>query len=370
MIKIVYILEQFYLHGGVEKITAAKANYLVANGFEVTIIVNRQQGKQKVYPLNKNINFIDLAINYQQETSYFHPKNLVKAPFHILKLRKLLNKLKPNIVVMLSLQFDHYALPFITLAKTIREHHSSRYYYAIARQQTKSFPKKLRHSLDDYILNKYTHNVVLTPDEKQHYKLKNCLVIPNGIHLLKANTGYARKKIVLAAGRIAKVKNFEHLLLAWQQITTKHPDWQLEIYGGGDRHYQEKLQKQMHDLAIENTTCLCGNTTKLELKMQESAIYAMTSHTECYPMVLLEAQAAALPIISYDCPYGPRNIINEGLDGVLVENQNWKAFAIQLENLILDEAKRIEMSKNTLETVKRNQLTVIMKKWMDLFKTA
>jgi len=369
MKKIVYILEQFYLHGGIEKITATKANWLVMNGYEVTIIVNRQQNKPFVYPLHKAVNFIDLAIDYHSGISYFHPKNLVKAPQHIFKLQKLLNKLKPNVVIMLSLQFDHYALPIISTAKTIREHHSSRYYYAIERKKTISIFKKLKYSFEDYILKKYSHNVVLTPDEKKRYKANNLIVLPNGIVSSNNTLNLARKKIVLTAGRISKVKNFEHLIAIWQQITVKYPDWQLHIYGGGDIAYEKQLNQKIKDLGITKTTCLCGNTTELAIKMQEAAIYAMTSHTECYPMVLLEAQVAGLPIISYDCPYGPRNIIQGGLDGVLVENQNKEAFAIQLEKLILDEIKRVKMGKHAIITVKKNQLTTIMEEWVELFKT-
>ena len=369
MKKVVYILEQFYLHGGIEKITAAKVNWLIMNGYEVTIIVNSQQNKPFVYPLLEAVNFIDLALDYQSGISYFHPKNLIKAPRHIFKLHKLLNKLKPNVVIMLSLQFDHYTLPFITSAKTIREHHSSRYYYAIDRKKTTSIFKKLKYSFEDYILTKYSHNVALTPDEKKHYKANNLKVIPNGIVSSNNTLNLARKKIVLAAGRISKVKNFEHLLAIWQQLTVKYPDWQLHIYGGGAIAYEKQLNQKIKDLGIAKTTCLCGNTTELAKKMQEAAIYAMTSHTECYPMVLLEAQEAGLPIISYDCPYGPRNIIQDELDGVLVENQNKEAFAIQLEKLILDETKRTEMSKHAIVAVNKNRLAVIMEEWVKLFKT-
>ena len=365
--KIVYILEQFYLHGGGEKVTCAKVNWLSKNGFDVTLISNKQNNKKHIYPLNKNIKFIDLGVNYKKGTSYFHPKHLTLVPKHIIKLYKILSKIKPDIVVTLSLQFDYYFLPFMTKAKTIREFHSSRYYYEINRSKTKSVFKKFKYKIADFIEQKFTYNVVLTKDELKHYRSKNVIIIPNFTVDTTSSIASLDSKIVIAAGRIAPVKNFEALLTIWEHISTRKPDWKLAIYGDGEKEYKKKLLKKVNDLKIETSCHFYGAVSNLSNKMNNAAIYAMTSHTECFPMVLLEAQQVGLPIVSFDCPYGPRNIIKNKEDGFLVENKNNDNFVKSLEKLMMDVNLRKKMGEKALKNSAQKNIEVIMKKWVTLF---
>lgn len=367
--KIVYILEQFYLHGGVEKVTCAKANWLSKNGFDVTLISNKQNNKKHIYPLEKNIKFIDLGINYKKGTSYFHPKHLILVPKHITRLYKVLSKIKPDIVVTLSLQFDYYFLPFITKAKTIREFHSSRYLYDINRNKNNSFLKRIKYTIHDFIEEKYNHNVILTIDERKHYKSKNIVVIPNGINVISNSTAKLKKKTVISAGRIAPVKGFDKLIKTWTIIVKKYPDWKLEIYGEGKTKDINKLQKQINKLNLQKQVCLCGQTDNLQDKMLESSIYIMSSKTECFPMVLLEAQSVGLPIVSFDCSYGPKNIITHNQDGILVEDQNNDKLANAIMQLIENENTRIEMGTKAKENVKKLQEQEVMNMWFKLFES-
>ena len=113
-----------------------------------------------------------------------------------------------------------------------------------------------------------------------------------------------------------------------------------------------------------------GATNNLDKKMEEAAIYALTSATECFPMVLLESLACGLPIVSYNCPHGPNNIITNNEDGVLVTHNNVEAFSHNLTNLIRDEKGRLNMQKNALQNVKRFEETNIMQQWLNLFKSS
>jgi len=365
--KIVYILEQFYLHGGGEKVTCAKVNWLSKNGFDVTLISNKQNNKKHIYPLEKNIKFIDLGINYKKGTSYFHPKHLTLVPKHIIKLYKILSKIKPDIVVTLSLQFDYYFLPFMTKAKTIREFHSSRYLYNINRNKKNSFFKKIKYTIHDFIEKKYNYNVILTIDERKHYKSKNIVVIPNGINVISNSTAKLKKKTVISAGRIALVKGFDRLIKTWAIIAKKHPNWKLEIYGEGETKDINKLQKQINILNLQNQICLCGQTNNLQNKMLESSIYVMSSKTECFPMVLLESLAVGLPIVSFDCPYGPRNIISNNEDGFLVKDQDIYELAQAIIKLINDEELRFKMGKRAKKSTSRLKQDIVMKQWLKLF---
>ena len=368
MKKIVYIVEQFYLHGGIEKITAEKANFLDRKGYKITIISNNQGEKSPIYPLNDTINFIDLNINYNRSYSYFHGKNFLKFPKHILKLKKQLKAIDPDVVIDLSLQFDYYFLPFITKAKTIREFHNSRFYYEKTRTSNKSLLKKIKYKFSDFIESKYDYNCVLTPNELKYYRSTNVVVIPNGIILENSFDEESKSKTVLAAGRIAPVKNFEGLLRIWKNVSDRYPDWTLAIYGTGEATYISSLKKLAVQLNLPKKRYFCGITNALKLKMKEASIYAMTSFTECYPMVLLEAKSVGLPIISYDCPYGPQNIIQNNFDGLLVENQNESIFEEKLVLLIEDANLRQSITKNALQSIHKNTLEVIMQEWINLFE--
>jgi glycosyltransferase involved in cell wall biosynthesis len=101
--------------------------------------------------------------------------------------------------------------------------------------------------------------------------------------------------------------------------------------------------------------------------MQKASIFAMTSATECFPMVLLEAQSAGLAIVSYDCPYGPRNIIEDTIDGILTPVNEINQFAKKLKELILDDKARQSIGIAAKQNGMRFSKEKIMKQWDDLF---
>ena len=367
--RIVYMVEQFYLHGGIEKITAEKVNWLVSKGHEVYLISNQQFNKPLVYPLDNKVNFIDLKINYIMGKSYFHPSNLFKVPKHFNKLKKELKKIKPDIVVITSLQFDFYFLPFMPSIKTIREHHASRYYFTKEWLKKQNIVKRFKYKINHWIEGKYSYNIVLTKDELQHFDLSNISVIPNSIKIRKELKTDLDNKIVISAGRIAPVKGFEKLIEAWQIVAKNHADWKLNIYGDGDVKYKKILQNKIDVLHLQRQICLCGQTDDLEEKLCKSSIYAMSSKTECFPMVLLEAQAIGLPVVSFDCPYGPKNIINNMIDGILAENQNETKLAQAILKLIENNELRLAMGKQAKQNISNFSIEEIMKKWLYLFNS-
>jgi len=366
--KIVYVVEQFYLHGGIEKITAEKVNWLASKGHEVYLISNQQFDKPLVYLLDDKVIFLDLKINYISGKSYFYPTNLCKVPKHFSKLKKELKKIKPDIAVITSLQFDFYFLPFISNFKTIREHHASRYFFTKEWLKKQSIAKRFKYKVNHWIEGKYSHNLVLTKDELQHYNVKNISVIPNSIKIRKKLKTDLDNKTVISAGRIAPVKGFEKLIEAWQIVAKNHADWKLNIYGDGDVKYKKILQNKIDVLHLQHQICLCGQTDDLEEKLCKSSIYAMSSKTECFPMVLLEAQAVGLPVVSFNCPYGPKNIITEGQDGLLVKDQSVEALANALLKLISNNVLRENMGKQGFLNSIAYDVNNIMEKHLQLFK--
>lgn len=364
--RIVYLMDQMYLHGGAEKIISLKLNSLSNESkYEVYLLTTEQKSKSPVYNISENINWIDLKINYNRSKSYFLPQNLLKSIKHYFSLKKEIKKIQPDVIISVSQSPDQFFLPFIEKSiPKIKEFHSSGFNLS----KPISFFDKLKYKLF-LLYEKYNALVVLNQDEKKYYPFSNLEVIPNFIleKKNKINKSYQdRKNVIIAAGRIAEVKQFDHLIDSWKDLYFKFPNWEVHIYGEGDEFLKKKLEKKVKKNSIKNLY-FKGATLQLDEKMRDGAIYAMTSSTECFPMVLLEAMSNGLPVISYDCPNGPRNIITENEDGLLVEVNNIEAFSKGLEKLITDDKLRSNMSTEGLKNSNYFLNTVIIQDWKNLF---
>jgi glycosyltransferase involved in cell wall biosynthesis len=367
--KIIYYTDQVYLHGGIEKVLAQKLNFLAAlRGYEVHLVTSEQKEKPFCYPISTHVFHHDLAINYFRNKSYFSPTNLRKVPKHINRLKNKLNEIKPDVLIICNYAFDFYFIPFISEdITTIKEYHSSRYHYIKSLPEA-SLLSKLLYKLNTWIEQKYTHIVVLNSDEKAYYKSNNVVVIPNFIEREKRTSRLVeipRQKNIIAAGRIAEVKQFDHLIKAWSRIAHKYSDWKVAIYGDGDVDLLHRLNIEIKDLGLSNIT-LCGATADLAAIMQESSIFALTSSTECFPMVLLEAMSHGLPIVSYDCPHGPRNIIDRD-SGVLVAKNDVQKLAEALSHFMDNEEERKDIATAAMQKVKEYSEANVMGQWETLF---
>ena len=363
--KILYLNNQFHLHGGIEKILSQKINYLIAEfQYDVILCTSEHKNKPNVYPLNDKVNHIDLEINYDRSKSYFHPKNVIKAFKHYKKLKQEIKRLQPDIIVSVNFTPEQYFLPFIEKQiPKVKEFHSS----GVTLGTPNSIFSKLKYNLFK-IFGKYDALVVLNPDEKKYYPFTNIKVIPNFIKLPLQVKFLNKEKTIIAAGRIVPVKQFDHLIRAWSKIAIDFPDWQVKIFGDGDEVLEKELNSLITELQVPNIR-LMGQTQNLKDEMEKASVYAMTSATECFPMVLLEAQAAQMALISYDCPNGPRNIVNDGISGVLTPHNAIDKFTQNLKLLLKDKIKIDNIGKQAKLEVERFSENVVMKEWHELFKT-
>lgn len=367
--KIVFNTDQVHLHGGIEKVIATKANYFAGlPGYEVVILTTEQQGNKPCYPLEARIQYRDLQVDYDRSQSYFSLTNLKKAFAHFFRQKKCLKALQPDIIISANFNFDHYWLPFIKSSKTkvIKEIHSSGYTTPELRKNA-NFVEKLKWQFNDWIMAKYDRIVVLNADEKCYQMTTNVTVIPNPIEI-SGEQAVLNSKKVLAAGRIAAVKGFDQLIAAWEIVHQKHPDWQLHIFGDDYANTTFILQEEIKNLQLDEVVFFKDSVSNIPKTMLDYSIYAMSSVTECFPMVLLEAMSIGLPIVAYDCPNGPRHIISNEKDGILVANQNPKALAEGLLLLIENETLRKNMGKNAKINSSNFETTLIMQKWLDLFQ--
>ncbi|TVZ10237.1 glycosyltransferase involved in cell wall biosynthesis [Cellulophaga sp. RHA_52] len=368
--KIVFLIDQVYLHGGIERVLSIKANYLAKNDAnDIHIITTEQQQNSPCYDFNSAIHFLDLGINYSRNKSYFHPKNLLKLPIHISKIKHVLKQIQPDVVVVCSHSTDTYFMPFIAKhIPKVKEFHYSKSIEVEKRKNPKSTFKKQFLKFADYVETKYDSLVVLNKDEQAYYASNNTTVIPNPLTFFPETKTTLEKKIVIAAGRIAQVKGFDLLIDIWALFAQQDPQWQLHIYGDGPKEYVASLQKQIDANNLSEVVLLKGSTTQVKKKMLDASIYAMTSHNECFPLVLLEAQACGLPIVAYNCPHGPSNIVSKE-NGILVEHYNKEQFAEALLKLSRNKDLLQSMSTEAVENAKKYTIEKVMSKWINLFTT-
>ena len=372
--KIVYCFDCTYLNGGIEKVTITKANALAdIEGNEICLIVAENNGKPKTF-VNPKIHIVDLNIGY-----YAVEGNPLKVYFSLIrknkqhkqKLTAVLNEIMPDVVISTG-QNESLFLPSIIIKSNpvrIREFHFTKPYkiysakncYHLAKAYLQKFYE------DNFILKKYDKIVVLThEDHLQNWNgFQNVTVIPNPITIDVRKHSDLNQKTVISAGRLVRQKNYTSLIRAWSFVAKNHPDWNLEIWGDGS--LKADLQKQIDRLELDSQVFLKGYTKIIFNEYLRSSIFVLSSIYEGLPLVIIEAMACGLPVISYSCPTGPKDIISNEKDGYLVPVNDEKRLADYICYLIENENIRKEMGVEAYKKTEQYRLDIIIKQWMDLF---
>lgn len=193
------------------------------------------------------------------------------------------------------------------------------------------------------------------------------ICIPNGVPDVGGVRSSNTSRIVVAAGRLTPQKGFDRLIAAWPQVASRHPDWELRIFGGGK--LRRRLQDQIEESGVGDSARLAGYTDELPRKMAEGAFYVLCSRFEGFPMVLLEAMRCGLPIVSFDCPNGPRDLITHGKDGLLVPDGDIDGLAAAIIEMIeVGEDRRPSFGAAALEKSMHYDMAVIAARWERVFE--
>ncbi len=365
--KVVFSTDQVYLHGGIEKVIATKANYFAdVFGYEVVILTTEQNGKKPCYHLSEKVRIVDIAVNYNRSKSYFHPSNISRISSHLSAWKKFMKSEKPDFLISCNYSFDYYWLPFLhRKTKKLKEFHSSGYAGYMLRQG-KSFKSRMKYAINDYINSKFDRIVLLNPSETKFYPTENTVVIPNSISPSDLAATFQGLRAI-AAGRIAPVKNFDELIEIWRIVIEKVPDFQLDIFGSGDQTDIAALQNLVRKHGLGRVVRINPATSQLQQEMLKSSLYVMTSESECFPMVLLESLAVGLPIVSYDCPTGPKHIVTDGDDGYLLPQHDREAFAEKIVSLATNRESLKALGSAARHNSMRFSHETVMPLWVKLF---
>ncbi|MBE9392063.1 glycosyltransferase family 4 protein [Elizabethkingia anophelis] len=369
--RIVYNILGTYNSGGMERVLANKANYLAELGYDITIITTDQRDRSPYFQLDPLIKNIDLGINYTDNNNKGLLQKLLSYPkkqkIHKRKLEKILSDLKADIVISM---FDNDAaiLPKIKDgSKKILEIHFSRFKrLQYGRKGVWKIINRLRSNADLKLVQRYDRFVVLTHEDKSYWgNLPNIKVIPNANSFVLSKRADLENKRVIAVGRYDYQKGFDELINVWKGVYVKHPDWSLDIFGHGP--LKDELQSLIDQLGLTKTIHLCAPVKNIEQEYLNSSILAMTSRYEGLPMTLLEAQACGLPLVSYACKCGPRDIIKNNENGFLIEEGNQNEMAHKIIKLIENKELRLKMGESALRASDYFSEESVMKKWIYLF---
>lgn len=375
-IKIAYCIPGLYYPSGMERVLSLKANYLAIQNdkYEIYIILTEGREKPPYYPLSPKIQLIQLDINFddlytvspfKKITGYFQKQKLFRN-----RLTECLNRIQPDITISLLRRDINFINKINDGSIKLGEIHFSRANYRdfknnhlpafiqniVAKYWTKQLIRELK---------KLKHFIVLSEEDKSKWtELNNVSVIYNPLSFFPDTTSSCENKKIIAVGRYVPQKGFDMLIDCWKIVSEKHPDWTLSIYGDGMR---EELQAQIDRLNLQKSCKLEHSVANITEKYLESSIFVLSSRYEGFGMVIIEAMACGLPPVSFTCPCGPRDIIQDGIDGLLVDNGDITQLATKICSLIEHRNKRKLMGQAARQHVERFKIENIGPQWEKLF---
>lgn len=382
--RIVYCTPALYSAGGVERVVSFKASYFAEQlGYDVTVIVTEGKGRDCYFPLSDKVKVINYELGFEE---LWRASFLKKVFLYLTKQRRYkrllkaeLLRIRPDFTISMLRREINFLTSIHDGSKKIGELHVNRANYRNFETNDSNVFKRLfaQFWMKSLVskLKRLDQLVVLTDKSKSSWpELSNVSVIPDPIPMNQGDRSHDSVqnqgpvpliRRVVTIGRYAYQKGYDLLLQAWAEVEKQYPDWSLDIYGMGD---QTSYRQLMSDLGIDVRRCrLNGPVEDVVKTYTDSSVFVLSSRFEGFGLVLVEAMACGLPVVSFDCPAGPDEIITDGVDGLLVPSGDVHALAGKLMTLMADEALRERLGQQARQSARRYEMAAIATQWKDLF---
>ena len=368
--RILYFNDAWAIWGGLERVLIDKMNYLADDdGYDIFTITYNQGPHPLPYQLSPKIVHRDLDVRLHHYYRYHGLKKI----YYKYRLRRLLikrihseiEKIKPDVIVCPRIDLIGFILKAKRSVPLVFESHSSCKWL--------SYEKKgLIWDVKRYCFRRQAKKaqmiVSLTEGDAVEWRklTPNVRVIPNVVHLNESDIySDCAAKSVIFVGRFSWQKDVGSLLRIWEIIHQCHPDWNLHIYGG----YGEERDTLLTEIKKMDAGILVHDpTSDIIGKYKENSFLLMTSLYEPFGLVLPEAMSCGLPVVAFDCPYGPADIITDGVDGFLIRQRNIEEFANKVCLLMDNHELCIKMGKAGIESSQRYDASKIIPLWKELFE--
>lgn len=373
--KLIYCMASVYNPGGMERVLLNKVSWFAArDGYDVMVVTTDQQGRPPFYQFPENVRMVDLGINYSVDndrspiakiTSYFRKRRK-----HRMALTCLLLKERADVVISLYPSESSFIPKIKDGSKKVLELHLNRYFrQQYNRSGLLGLADKYRSRQDVKIAKRFDKFVVLTREDAEYWgNLTNLEVIPNAAPDVPDITYDKTSRRVIAVGRLDYQKGFDRLVDAWAMIPEEtRKEWRLDIFGQGE--WKEMLEGRIKSLGIGDSASINPPTKDIFKEYASSAFIVMSSHFEGLPMVLIEAISCGLPGVCFDFKCGPKDIIQDNKNGLLVPEGDVISLAKAMERLMLDDCLRTRMSEKALGVRDAYSEERVMEQWENCFKS-
>lgn len=360
--KLLYITNGITGSGGLERVLSVKASILAEQfGYEVHILSLNEEGQQAFFEFSPKIIRHSIAVGG-------NPMQYIKA--YRSGIQQKVKEIEPDVISVCDDGLKGFFLPQIlgNEIPMVYERHVSKLIEKVEGQsRVVRLTSKVKFALMNRLAKSFDRFVVLTEGNIREWKLQNITVIPNPLPFYPAEPSALQNKKVIAVGKQSYQKAYDLLLRSWSQLPSSFNDWELHIYGKKDESLQ--LSTLAEELGIAAQVFFHTPTKDIEAQFLESSVFVLSSRFEGFGMVIIEAMACGLPVVSFDCPHGPADIITHGYDGFLAENGNTDDLAVHLAALMDDDALRSRIGTEGRETAKHYLPEVVVKQWDELFKS-
>ena len=368
---------------GVERVLSQRLSLLAESGeFDVYLITYNQYGAPFSFPISDKVHYVDLATRFLNGCSYrgwfqYIDRFLSKIKYNQAVCR-CLSSINPDVISCVDIHLADLEAVLdlhINAVKVVECHCGLSAYYDDLNKYTSDKQRKERKIKDKLIdsVRKFDKIVVMTEAEKNDWGLGDKVVcIPNMLisypECLPEQTNTYHR--VISVGRYAYQKGYDLLIEAWKLIHNKYPDWTLHIYGSrdGDMGDYNKLEEMKNRFQLCNVF-LHQATNDVYSKYTESDFYVMSSRFESFGLVLIEAMSCGLPVVAFDCLFGPQSIVTERETGVLVPPSDVKRLADSICFMISHKDERIRMGRNAHEVVTKYKPERIISIWRKFYQS-